>query len=254
MNRIHKNRITATATATAAACVVVLLLSNLGVTSSQEATTSGNGNNVCRAPKPSVSLQRPLPPPPPEGGGEGGGGEGDEPSSSSSSSSSGSPLPTTREYVVGCNSWHVPILDYLTDVMGEEYEPPIAFTRLSSNMYMDADTMEESLRIGYDFMIANPYVSSCYESEGMTTTLATQVSINQDSRVPGQYYNLTQYGATLYTLRNNTAIQTPEDVKGKIIGTNKITNLATYVFTTDVLSLSLLCVRVFVFHCRVFFL
>ena len=218
----HRRRITTTTTAAATTtfCVFVvlvllLLLSNLDVTSSQQI----GDENTCRAPKPSVSL-RPVAV---EGEGDGDG-DGDDGSTTSTLTT------TRREYIVGANSWHVPVIEYLTDVIGNDFEPPIQFTRITANMYMKGITPTESLSMGYDFMIANPYVSSCFESEGKTITLATQVTISQDSHnTSGAFYNLTQYGATLYTLKNRTDIQTLQDIKGKIIGTNKITNLATYV-------------------------
>ena len=239
----HRRRITTAAAAAAEAFYVVvvlvlsLLLSNLHVTSSQQI---GDGSdNVCRAPKPAVSL-RPVAE-----------GEADRDGDESTTSSTSTTTTTRREYIVGANSWHVPVIEYLTDVMGNDFEPPISFTRITANMYMKGITPKESLSMGYDFMIANPYVSSCFESEGKTITLATQVTISSrsqedDSKNTMQYYNLTQYGATLYTLKNRTDIQTLQDIKGKIIGTNKITNLATYVSLCCIVCLlrrSLICLR-----------
>ena len=136
------------------------------------------------------------------------------------------------EYIVGANSWHIPVLDYLTNVaIGPTYDPPIRFRRVTANMYLTTSSIQESIEIGYDFMIANPHASSCYESERAAVSLATQIIINenpqQSPEQQPQSYNLTKYGATLYVLKNRTDIKSIQDIKGKKMGTNKITNLAT---------------------------
>lgn len=125
-----------------------------------------------------------------------------------------------KEYKVGANSFHIPIMDYLTDVVGSQFEPPISFKRTTANHYLKEDTVQESLNLGFDFMLANPYASSCYQSEGQAVSLATPLE-------KGHPTNLTQYGAVLYALKERTDIQTLDDIKGKIVGTNKITSLAT---------------------------
>ena len=155
---------------------------------SQNISEADLDNAVCRAPKPSVG--------------------------------------SARVYLFGANSWHIPVLDYLTEVVGQEFDPPISFTRASANLYLKNDTVEGSLGMGFDFMLANPYQSQCYESEGQAVSLATQIFKREDPRT-GKLVNLTQYGATLYTLTERADIKTLKDVKGKIVGTNKITSLAT---------------------------
>ena len=138
------------------------------------------------------------------------------------------------EYIVGANSWHIPVLDYLTNVaIGPTYDPPIRFKRVTANMYLTTSSIQESIEIGYDFMIANPHASSCYESERSAVSLATQIIINENPQQQSpvaeqpQSYNLTKYGATLYVLKNRTDIKSIQDIKGKKMGTNKITSLAT---------------------------
>ena len=126
---------------------------------------------------------------------------------------------------MGANSWHIPILDYLTKYVGQQFDPPISFRRFTANEYL-IWPREEAQAFGYDFMVAHPYASSCYQSEGQAVSLATQLNINYNPQTD-QSYNLTKYGATLYVLANRTDIQTLQDIKGKKIGTNKITNLAT---------------------------
>ena len=85
------------------------------------------------------------------------------------------------EYIVGANSWHIPVLDYLTNVaIGPTYDPPIRFRRVTANMYLTTSSIQESIEIGYDFMIANPHASSCYESERAAVSLATQIIINEN--------------------------------------------------------------------------
>ena len=128
----------------------------------------------------------------------------------------------TTTYIVGSNSWHIPVLNYLTEIIGPEFDPPINFERVSANIYMKESTVQESLGLGFDFMVANPHVASCFESEGKAVTLATQVVPDTN-----RGFNLTEYGATLYVLANRTDITRVAHVKNKRIGTNKFTNLAT---------------------------
>jgi hypothetical protein len=168
--------------------VVIMAAFLLGNLSS---ASSQQDDGVCRAPKPSVGS-------------------------------------VPREYIVGGNTFHIPIMDYLTDVVGSQFDPPISFTRRTANLYMKTSTVEESLAMGYDFMVNHPYATSCYESEGQAVSLATQFFV-KGAVDTGEIYNLTQYGAVLYVLQNRTDIQTMADIKGKKVGTNKITNLATYV-------------------------
>lgn len=114
-------------TLTTLVAAVVCFGSLLSVASSQALFDDGGGGQVCRAPKPSV------------GG--------------------------AREYKVGANTFHIPVLNYLTELLGQEFDPPISFSRETANNYMKSSSVEESLAMGYDFMVANPYAASCYESE-----------------------------------------------------------------------------------------
>ena len=133
----------------------------------------------------------------------------------------------TKEYIVGSNTWHIPILNYLSKYVGEQFDPPISFRRVTANGYLKVPK-DESMEWGdYDFMIANPYASSCYQSENQAISLATQIRINYNAHTQ-RHHNLTHYGATLYVLNNRTDIQSLEDIKDKKIGTNKITSLATH--------------------------
>lgn len=130
-----------------------------------------------------------------------------------------------REYIVGGNTWHIPVLDYLTQVMGKDFDPPIAFVRETPNLFLNAASPEVARELPLDFVIANPHRASCFATEVGTIPLATQL-FNQP-QLDGIYKNFSQYGATLYALKNRTDLRTILDIKDKKIGTNKITNLAT---------------------------
>lgn len=138
------------------------------------------------------------------------------------------PEGTKREYIFGAGqARHPPLVDYLTDVVGQQlFDPPISFTYLPFEGWMDAPTVEESLEIGYDFILSNCYRSSCHEAEGKAITLATEYRSIMDPNT-GQPVNTTQFGAVLYTLSNRTDILTVQDVRGKKLGTNQFSNLAT---------------------------
>ncbi|KAL3911732.1 MAG: hypothetical protein SGILL_007166 [Bacillariaceae sp.] len=127
-----------------------------------------------------------------------------------------------RQYIVGGNSFHVPILEYLTWRLQDDFSPPINFTRMTANVYLKFPPSElDTDRFDYDFVVSNSYIASCFQSEQATHAIATQLHVS-----PG--YNLSEYGAVLYTLSNRTDIRSIQDVKGKKIGTNKITGLATH--------------------------
>ncbi|CAJ1965347.1 unnamed protein product [Cylindrotheca closterium] len=134
---------------------------------------------------------------------------------------------TQREYILGGHSWHLPVIDYLNDVVGQQFDPPIRFTWKTHAEWLNAPTVEDALARGYDFINSNAYRSSCYESEGKAIALATERRVlrDPDTRL---LYNVTQFGAALYTLSNRTDILTVQDVRGKKIGTNRYSNLATH--------------------------
>jgi len=134
------------------------------------------------------------------------------------------PSTAKQRYIVGCNSFHVPILEYLTKLIGLEFDPPIYFERFTANNYLKTNSVEDSAAIGYDFMLANPYMASCFETEGQAINLATQIRSLASLDPP---YNMTQYGSVLFALENRTDIQGIMDIRGKKVGTNKITSLAT---------------------------
>ena len=142
------------------------------------------------------------------------------------------PKPTTQkqEYVIGSNTFHIPIWDYLTERIGSEFEPNISFTRQTANTYLKVPLDEINANangayddlLQYDFVLTNAYSAACFATEQQTVPLATQLHVT-DPR-----YNLTHYGSVLYTLRNRTDIVSIQDVKGKKVGTNKLSNLATH--------------------------
>lgn len=134
---------------------------------------------------------------------------------------------TRREYVLGGHSWHVPVLDYLNDVVGSQFDPPITFRYAPFSSWLDAPTVKEALALGYDFISSNSYRSSCYESEAKTITLATERRVDRDPETGELSFNVTQFGAALYTLSNRTDIHAVQDVRGRKIGTNRYSNLAT---------------------------
>ena len=133
---------------------------------------------------------------------------------------------TAREYILGGHLWHSLVADYLTDVVGQQFDPPITFTHKSFMYWLKAATVKDALAQGYDFISSNSYRGSCYESEGQAIALATERRIDKDPDT-GKLYNVTQFGAVLYTLSNRTDIMTVEDVRGKKMGTNRYSNLAT---------------------------
>ena len=142
-------------------------------------------------------------------------------------------LTDRQEFLVGANRFHQPLLDYLTDVVGNEFDPPLVFKREFVGNYLTTSSVNESLNMGFDFMLSNPYRTSCFESEGQAVPLASQIMLDRDQSNTitindHDRHNLTEYGAVLYTLQNRTDITSLQHVKGKRIGTNQLTSLATH--------------------------
>ena len=125
-----------------------------------------------------------------------------------------------REYKFGCHTRHHKLVEYLTEVVGQTFDPPISFYPENAPLYFQTSSVEESLALNYDFMVTNAYRGACFETEGNTIPLATEVRAD--------VVNITEFGAVLYTLKNRTDIRTMEDIKGKKVGSNKIDNLATH--------------------------
>ncbi|KAL3940226.1 MAG: hypothetical protein SGBAC_005186 [Bacillariaceae sp.] len=134
---------------------------------------------------------------------------------------------TQRQYLLGGHSWHRPVLEYLNDVVGQQFDPPISFTWTTQAGWLNAPTVKDALARGFDFIVTNSYRSSCFEAEGKAITLATERIVSKDPDT-GMLFNITQFGAALYTLSNRTDIQTVTDVIGKKIATNRYSNLATH--------------------------
>lgn len=133
---------------------------------------------------------------------------------------------TKREYILGGHSWHAPLAEYLTDVVGQEFDPPITFSHKFYSYWLDAPTVEEALSLGYNFISSNAYRNSCYETEGKAISLAAERRSIIDPKTR-QTADITHFGVALYTLSNRTDILTVSDVRGKKIGTNQYSNLAT---------------------------
>ena len=167
---------------------------------------------------------------------------------------------TIRTYIIGANTWHMPILDYLqATINGQTAETgtadnaihtngTIRFELLPSNNYLNEPSVAESLSYNYDFIIANPYQTSCYQSEVGAVPIVTSANKYDPSDWKGLLEEPNRpfwsvYGAVLYTTKAKAMasesgysideqrprpIQTVRDVRGRIIGTNKFKNLATH--------------------------
>ncbi|CAB9497189.1 activated protein kinase catalytic subunit alpha-1 [Seminavis robusta] len=132
---------------------------------------------------------------------------------------------TTIEYLMGGVGWTSGLADYLTARIGHQFDPPVSFAHTSANKYLKTPA-DEAPALGFDFIFQNAYVVSCVESEVQAVPLVSMVSAKQE--FDGELIKATQIGAVLYTLKNRTDIQTLDDIKGRKVGTNQITNLATH--------------------------
>ena len=51
----------------------------------------------------------------------------------------------SREYKIGCHSWHNDIIEYLNNLVGPTFDPPITFKRMSHGHWLRAPTPEEAV-------------------------------------------------------------------------------------------------------------
>lgn len=109
--------------------------------------------------------------------------------------------------------------DYLTATAGQRFDPPVRFQLKPLNFVQLFTDTEATL---VDFIYVNPSAFSCIESEYGAQSLVSQISRRV---VGGQSHDLTRFGGVIATLRNNTEINSIQDLKGKVIAAASISGL-----------------------------
>lgn len=107
--------------------------------------------------------------------------------------------------------------EYLTATAGRRFDPPIQFDITAVSLTELAQKGEKET---VDFMFGSSAVSSCMIAEQFAEPLVTIVNRR---RARGHTYELDVYGGVIFTLANNTRVNTIEDLKGKTIGAGGIT-------------------------------
>ena len=100
---------------------------------------------------------------------------------------------------------------YLTEVVGKRFDPPIEF-KMKPSQWPLLDWIDSAEDV--DLMYADTGTYSCIGTEIGAQPLATTVA-SLESR--GRDFELDSYGGTILTLASNTAVNTIEDLKNKVI-------------------------------------
>ncbi|CAJ1957993.1 unnamed protein product [Cylindrotheca closterium] len=100
---------------------------------------------------------------------------------------------------------------YLTEVVGKRFDPPIEF-KMKPSEWPLLDWIDNAEDV--DFMYSDTGLYSCIGTELGAQPLATTIA-SLESR--GREYELDSYGGTILALASNTAVNTIEDLKDKVI-------------------------------------
>ena len=110
--------------------------------------------------------------------------------------------------------------EYLTKTAGTLFDPPISFE--SVPVVFDDNVLDELASGKYDFIFANPTITSCVSSEVGSQSLNTLVA---KRNVGGSTYDLSNFGGVIITQANNDEVNTIQDLKDKRIGLISISGL-----------------------------
>ena len=112
--------------------------------------------------------------------------------------------------------------EYLTKTAGTLFDPPLIFETVP--VLFDDRVLDEFESPGgaYDFMFANPAITTCVSSEVGAQSLNTVIA---KRKVGGSVYELTNFGGVIITQADNNDINTLQDIKGKRVGVISISGL-----------------------------
>ena len=137
------------------------------------------------------------------------------------------PLIHKQKYVVGIYSsegeeevfrlYNKTFAQYLTASAGRRFDPPIQFEIIPVTL---SSLVQKGSEQKVDFMFGSAAVSSCMAAEQQAEPLVTVINRRQ---ARGHTYELDLYGGVMFTLANNTRVNTIEDFKGKTIGAGGVT-------------------------------
>ncbi|CAB9509964.1 activated protein kinase catalytic subunit alpha-1 [Seminavis robusta] len=108
--------------------------------------------------------------------------------------------------------------DYLTSTAGSQLSG-VSFEMVPLN-FVQTYSLVENQQV--DFIYLNPSAFSCMESEHGAQSL---LSIITRHKVAEKTYDLTRFGGVIATLQNNTAINSIQDLKDKVIAAASISGL-----------------------------
>lgn len=110
-------------------------------------------------------------------------------------------------------------VDYLTATAGQRFDPPLAFELKPLNF---RSLFTDTAAAMVDFIYVNPSAFSCIESEFTAHSLVSQVSRR---KISGNVYHLKKFGGVIVRRHDNDAIQSLQDIEGKIVAAASISGL-----------------------------
>lgn len=110
---------------------------------------------------------------------------------------------------------------YLTESIGYDFEPPITF-EIAPVPFGSIDVVDRFVTGDFDFVMANPSISSCIDSEIGTSSLASMISTRTSN---SQSYELSQFGGVIFTRASNDEINTIYDLVDTVVACISLTGL-----------------------------
>lgn len=111
--------------------------------------------------------------------------------------------------------------EYLTRSIGDDFDPPIRF-EIAPVAFGKEGVIDRFTSGHYDFVFANPTISSCVDSEIGTNSIASMIARR---RVNENVYDLTTFGGVIFTRADNDDINSLHDIVGKRTACISITGL-----------------------------
>lgn len=97
--------------------------------------------------------------------------------------------------------------------VGNNFDPPIEFENVP--LQFKGTILDDFESTQFDFIYTNPAILSCVASEYGMNHL---VSVTSRRVVKGVEHHLDVFGGVIFTLANNTSIQSLADIKDKRVG------------------------------------
>lgn len=111
--------------------------------------------------------------------------------------------------------------EYLTQSIGTELDPPVSF-EIVPVVFGEHSPIDQFTSGLYDFVFANPSISSCVDTEIGTNSLVSMISRRN---VNSKQYELSKFGGVIFARADNDDVNSIYDIVGKRTACVSITGL-----------------------------